>query len=332
MSDATGAPAGAPDPNAGIAPVETPPADAPLHPVWDRAMGAIPEMLRGPLVDQIRTTEREHQSALEQARAGAAPTEWQGLIAEAAQLGVTPGDLAQSYASAQAIRENPVKFVNEMTELIEQRAALPATDPNHLDAATVRWMKREAAAGAQALADGTVSPLGVPDPDDPAVKALAAVEQLRAEQKADRDQQQQQQAEQVAAQTAREYASNFIATVDTATAGASDPQKNMIASWANALIQGDTTGRLTPQQAIDAAVKAAKDSGMVWQPLAPGAAAPAPAAAPVGGGSAAVPGAAAPAKVANIDTPAGKNQQRENMLAAAASLGPIDDSMDFGVS
>jgi hypothetical protein len=330
-----------PDPAAGQPPA-APEQPAAIHPSWDKAMAAIPDVLRGPLIEQIRTTDREYQQELERRGKQAAPEEWQSLIADAAAAGVSPQDLIQSYDNAQAIRQDPVGFVIQLTELVDQRMALPATDPNHLTAREGYRMKADAAAGVSQIT-GQPSTGALDEAlETPEGKAIAALRkeletdrEQRAAQTAQQQREQEQRAEEQRQADAASFAQQFISSIETKMSGATPGQQNIVATVANSLIQGDQTGKLTMDQAIDFAIKSARDNGMVWQDAAPAAPQPGQPVPPLGAGSAALPGqaAAAPAQpgqravAAPFDSPAEKQRRHDAMLAAAAAMGPADDNI-----
>lgn len=114
--------------------VEAPPAAAPetpvdysAHPVWSKAVEAIPEVLRGPLYETIRSTEAETQKAIEKAREETVPAEWRELAAEAKQAGVTVEQLVEAYRGQALLSEqmstDPDGFIAEITSNVEQLIA-----------------------------------------------------------------------------------------------------------------------------------------------------------------------------------------------------------------
>lgn len=111
------------------APEPTPdaPADYTAHPVWGKAVEAVPDVLRGPLYEAIKTSEREAQRAIESARGTDIPQDWRELAAEAQQQGLSVEDLAAAYrgqaALAQLMQSDPDAFVAELSGQIDQLVA-----------------------------------------------------------------------------------------------------------------------------------------------------------------------------------------------------------------
>lgn len=95
-----------------------PPVDYSTHPVWGNALAPIPDLLRGPIVETIRESERQAQTAIEAARANSTPAEWRQLIEEAKTAGVTPEQLVESYEGQRAMGEllhsDPDAFLSEI--------------------------------------------------------------------------------------------------------------------------------------------------------------------------------------------------------------------------
>jgi hypothetical protein len=132
MSDITDPVIAAPtDPAAGVpAGPEAPAADGTdysTHPVWSKAVEGIPEMLRGPLYETIRESERNAQAAIEKARGEGIGPEWRQLATEAAEMGVTVEELADAYLGQTQLSEllasDPDAFVASMEAQIDQLVA-----------------------------------------------------------------------------------------------------------------------------------------------------------------------------------------------------------------
>lgn len=122
MSDTSGLPVTPPDPAA-------PPADDQfvVHPAWEKAMEAVPDVIRGPIVNQIRETEREHQKALETARQSSIEPTWAEFVNQAKSGNVAPDELIDSYNNQQALRQlindDPDAFEATLHDNIEQMVA-----------------------------------------------------------------------------------------------------------------------------------------------------------------------------------------------------------------
>lgn len=177
------------------------PTDYSTHPVWGKAIEAIPTVLREPLYETIRTSEREAQKAIEAARNAGVPEEWQGLYKEAEELGVGVEDLARAYRGQSALSElmqsDPDAFVAELTSQVQ---GLVATG------------QLTRAQGAQVIAEGQAAAGEQTDDllteEQKTLRELQAwkADQERQAQERQREEQQRQQAEQI--QREEEAASN----------------------------------------------------------------------------------------------------------------------------
>jgi hypothetical protein len=177
------------------------PTDYSAHPVWGRAIEGIPEILREPLYETIRESEREAQAAIEKARNAGVPEEWRGLYEEAKGLGLSVDDLARAYqgqtALAELMQSDPDGFVNELSTQIDQMVA-----SGQLTRAQGNQAKQEAAAAASEVTDDLLTP------EQKQLRELQAwkEQQEQAAEQARQTQLQQQQAEQIRQQ--EEAASN----------------------------------------------------------------------------------------------------------------------------
>jgi hypothetical protein len=98
--------------------------DYAAHPAWKDALAPIPDMLRGPLVEAIGKSEAHTQKAIEQARQGSVPGDWQQLYREAEKLGLTPAELGAAYQAQEQLgtmlRTDPDGFLDTMTAEIDK--------------------------------------------------------------------------------------------------------------------------------------------------------------------------------------------------------------------
>lgn len=253
-----------------------------IHPSWDKALAAVPESLRGPIYEQIRTSERESQSAIEKARENATPDEWRALVSEAAEVGLTPAELVDSYNATngmrQQIAEDPDAFLSNLTEQV--RAAVRAGD---LTAKQGSALLQDA----QDQVDDTVEL----DPRDAQIRELQE-RQERFEQ----GQMQQQEAAEYQQQLAEaeQTGQDFINQMNNqfevnGMAGLEGKTKAIIAGYANDLLEENEN--LTAEAAATQAVAEFKQRFNIQTAPAPAAGQPR---VPIGGGSNGVPVQGAP--------------------------------------
>lgn len=311
-------------PAAPVEPTQQQQVEQRIHPAWEAAMAAVPDLLRGPLVEQIRVSEREHQAAIEQARTGSVPPAWQQFVTEAQAAGATPEQIVDAYNYAKVIREDPVTFSINLNNAIDD-----LIKDGRLTAKEGYRMKQEGQQQVQAV---TAQPL---DPNDPLLtpeqklfaqqqKELAELKESVEKDRQTRLTEQQQMTEQ---QQAEAYANDFVARLEAAVPG--DPTapaviaaRQMIGRAADSMLASAAPGSLTVDQALAQVVKQAGTLGLNLANL-PQVAAAATATTqtppPVGTGTAS---AGAPAKPTLTDDRAGKDARAALMMAAAkASIG-----------
>jgi hypothetical protein len=271
------------EPAAPAAQPAEPAAPAAVHPAWDKALEGMPDLWANRIKEQVRTTETEHQKAIEQARTSSVPDSWRDLYSQAEQAGLTPEQFIDAYNGQQTLyeqlRTDPDQFLEDMrTEIDRQVAAGVLT----------RAQGREAHAAANQAAANA---------EDLLTPEQIELQQLR-ERLDQRDQQeqtfaQQQQQQQILEQAEQEGAS-FVQTVhdafdgDPQLAGASAVTRQTVAQIAAGLLDADSTGRLSYEQAVQAGMNQLRESVGLQQLSFPGQqqnAAQPNAAAAIGGGS-----------------------------------------------
>lgn len=247
------------------APVAEPVVEAPaaLHPTWAAALETVPEIFRGPLIEQIRTTERESQKAIEAARAEvtaaqtAVPEEWRDLISKAQEAQATPDNVVAAWNSSIAIAQDPVAFFEMYrTELVRQVEAGTIT----LDQA-----KLAALGLAQQQASGEQFDLRTPE--------QAQLADMQAKLAAMESAEQQRQQAQVTAQQqqdAEAYVADFVGKLQAATPGFTDAQRQVIGFAADRIMENSERAG-TPVTA-----EAAIQGAIVGGGFTPAAAAPTP--------------------------------------------------------
>lgn len=306
-------------PEGGAAPASqpaAPPAQEPttVHPAWDKALENIPELWQKGIREQITATEAEHQKAIEQARQGSVPESWRDLYTQAQQAGLSPDDFVNSYNGQQqlyqALQEDPDQFLADIQGEIDRQVA-------------AGQLSRKAGERAKAQAESDVEELLTPEQQE--------LQELRSrlDQRDQREQQQQLTAQQQQIQDqANDYAEQFVDTVmnyfdaDPNLAGAGAQTRNTVAVIASSLIDADTTGTLTFEQATHAAMNQLRESvGLQQLTFAQAqqqaAGAPNPAAA-IGGGTANFP--AQQPKTFDLTTPEGRDQRDEWLVGEAKRL------------
>lgn len=225
-------------------------------PVWEAAFekNGIPEMLRPGLRETARQSAAAAQKAIEQARGGGVPAEWQAFIGGATQSGVTPNALVDAWNAAQAIREDPIAFARDLNEAINQRVASGEITQQQAQQARVE--------GAQAIADAADpnAPLNMKTPEQEQLEALQArldaqEQRQTAQQVADENAQIQYEAQQTAENFGRELLGQLTAGGYTQEAGTlNDDIIGSVGRIAAAALETDQTGTLTAQSAISTAL------------------------------------------------------------------------------
>lgn len=250
-------PAGDPAPVPEQTPADT---DYSAHPVWGKALESIPEMLRPPIYESIRTSEREAQAAIEKARGTDIPQDWRELAAEAAEAGVTVDQLAEAYRGqallAEQLNADPDAFLAEMQQQV-----------NAMIASGQITRKQGAAAMQQATA-------AVEETDDlltPEQRELKEIREWKQQQQAaqrEAAQAEQQRQAQAAAeaqqeQLAEQYFEEFDRQMETLGFAQRDAAGALKATIPIEVFQQiarlggdliDANPRMTPAQAIPAAI------------------------------------------------------------------------------
>lgn len=278
------------------------PADYSAHPVWGKAVEQVPEMLRGPIYEAIKTSEREAQSAIEKARGTDIPQDWRDLVAEAAELGVTVDQLSEAYRGqallAEQLQNDPDAFLAEMQQQVD-----------HL-ISTGQITRRQ---GAQAMQQANAAAAEQTDdlltPEQRELKEIKAwKEQQEAAQRADAERRRQEDAQRAAdaqqEQLAEQYFDEFDRQMEAAGFATRDAAGKLTAAIPIAVFQQigrvggeliDANPRMTPQQAITTAINQVRQLvEATGGKLAPTGQQQAPQV-PVIAGSSAIPGQAAPA-------------------------------------
>jgi len=279
MSDSFPAPdpAEAAEPVAPVAPEVVEP--APLHPAWEKALEPIPDMLRTGIVDQIRTSDREAQKAIEAAR-GTIDPEWQKFLTSAQAAGATPSDLVAGWNTAQAIKTDPIGFSTDLNDNIDKLVkAGVLTRP---EGAAAKVEAANAAAAQDSADDSLLTPEG-----KKLIEMQQRIEELSGTVQQDLSAREQAQQN----QQAQAYGDAFFAEIDNqfnngGLGGASNSTKVAVARYADSLLDADPTGTLTEAKAIEAAIVKMREAA---GELTPKPAAPAALPLPVGGGSSSMP-------------------------------------------
>lgn len=314
-------------------PIETPePEENPsIHPSWDKALEAVPDYLRGPVLEQIRVSETEAQKAIEKARAEAAeatPEAWRDFISTVDTAGVKPEDVISGYNSSIGLRDllssDPDAFLEHMNKLVDEGVANGTLTRKEGAAA-----KREAAAvAAEELADDAtpeqreLAELRASIESDRAERQAEAARRAEAERQAEEDRQ------------AEAYADEWQKTFNTRMeeegfitrneAGEYQPVLSVktiqqLAVVAASIIDADATGKITEEQAIIESVSRLREAVAEAGGQLPtkGAAPAKPTIPPVGGGGG-VPAPEAPPHLG--DDQAGRRTREQMMIEEANRL------------
>lgn len=248
---------------------------APLHPAWEQALEAIPDMLRPAIVDQIRKSDFEANKAIEAAR-GTIDPQWQSFLADAQGAGATPADLVNSWNAAQELRRDPLTFQKNLNTRIDELVAL-----GQLTRAEGVQAKQDVAGELNQELAGLESP---------EAKRIAELEQRIVEREQRDAQREEQQTQQEVDRQAQEYGDRFFAEVasqfaaDPALANAAQQTQVVVAQLADKKMELDPTGTLTEAQAIAASIRELKAWGSQQQqpaaqpnmPVSTGSSLPAP--------------------------------------------------------
>jgi polyhydroxyalkanoate synthesis regulator phasin len=256
--------------------VEAPAVEEPaaLHPAWARTLdeAGIPDMLRPKLIEQIRRSEAEANSAVEKAKAESVDPSWREFIEMSKGVNASPEDLVRSWNATQEMVNDPFghmdRFTAQVDELVKS-GKMPA---------------RQAAAVKADEQQQVNEIIGLETPEQQQIAAL----QRRLD---DQDTERAQQAE---LSQADEYANLFYGELDKATTGLDLDQsgKDNVRDLADTALFNDKTGRLTPAEAITNAIARLG----IKAAAAPAGNPPMP----IGGGGSSIP-ATVKAKFANND-------------------------------
>lgn len=244
---------------------------------WEQALGVVPDSLRKGIYKQIRRSERESQAEIEKSRGQSVAGPWKDFADQAQAAGITdPAVLVEAYNIQQQIAADPQKFLVDLRDELQQ--AVNEGRITASDAAKALY------AGQQKVDEAPVDSLETPE--------MVQIRELRAQMEGMSNAQQQQylqnqQAQQDAFenQQAQQHYEDFGNSVktqmrDRGYAGASGETAAMVMRIADSALTGDSSGTLT----IDAAVKAAIDALDRARSVVPSQQAPQQQAFPVGGG------------------------------------------------
>ena len=292
-----------------------------VPPVWEKAMAVVPDSLRGDLIAQIRTSEREAQKAIEDARQGSVEPAWRDFVNSAKQASVNPDSLVESYNLQQQMLADPQAFLRQLSTEVDKMVA-----SGQLTAAQGVEAKKN-------VAQQVEDEMSLESPEAKQIRELQErIDQLSngftAEQQARQDAQVAQQQEQQAlayyndftTQTLEGFkARGYDVTPGSPTAVSGDTVA-AIMRLADSALAGDTSGTLTEVQAITGAFNSMdkfmqQQGGRGLNPVGtPRAQQP-----PVGNGRGAAPPTAAE-KAGPPNSTAAERQRYAAMLAAGQNM------------
>lgn len=291
-----------------------------LHPAWESAMEVVPDLVRGPLIEQIRKSERESQKAIETARGGGVAPEWQAFMGEAQAGGINPTDLVDAWNAAAAIREDPMSFARDLNARITE-----LQKSGQITSAQAQQARAEGAAAIEDAIDPNSTPLETAEAKQ--IRDLQArlddrdqreTQQQQEQRQANEDYQIQQEADAYAVNFRNELYAQLEGAGYTQAAGTLNEQiVTAVGRIAASALEGDPTGTLSAQAAVGSALQT-----LISISGGPQAVAPAPGIAPrpqypVGGGR---PGVAAAAPQSFTNDLAGKKAREAAMMAEAAKI------------
>lgn len=298
-------------------------ADDATFPEWEAGFeaNAIPEMLRPGLRDIARKQNAAAQKAIQQARGGGVDPQWQAFIGNARESGINPTDLVEAWNASQAIREDPLSFARDLNTKIAELQASGQITPAEAAQARVE--------GQAAITDALGGePVNLKTEEMQRLEALEAQQtQFFQQQQAAQEQYQQQQ---VLAE-AQTYAEGFRTELYTqlgtngytAEAGTLNDQiVGAVGRIAASALDGDQTGTLTPQLAIQTALQTLISISGGPKAVAQAPVAGAPQQFPVGGGRGA-PAEQQPQKfdlTTREGAKAANTDREQRMLAEAAKI------------
>lgn len=280
--------------------------ETPMHPAWEKALAVVPDSLRGGIYEQIRTTERESQAAIERARTQSVPKEWQDFATGAQSNGIDPQQLIDSYNVAQAMQNDPVAFYEQLGREVDAAVA-----SGQLTRAEGAVAKNAAAAQIEQLD-------GLKTPEQERIDALQAQLDGVTQNMSAREQQVEQERVNQQAQVYYDEFNDIVQTTfeNAGFGNATVETKVAVMRMADSALNGDQTDTLSLQQAVEGAF----NSLIAFRNAQPGAAAAAAPQAgqilrvPVGGGSSAI---AAPEPVHFGNDLAGKKSRHDAMMEEA---------------
>jgi hypothetical protein len=259
----------------------TEPDDFKVHPAWDKALEAVPDVIRKPIIEQIRTSEREHQAAIEAARTGSVEPEWRDFTAAAKGMGLTTAQLADAYNSQtalqQAIVDDPDAFEAQLHDQIEEMVSSGQ-------------LTRKQGQQAHAQAAGVDGELLTPEQQE-----IAELRQLIQQNEARWDGVDAALDSQAEQEAADEYGQQFLSDLNhdmgaafgvdvNGRATASQESMLAVARIAASILDSDATEQITNQQAIAEGVRQLTMAAVQFGAPAP-AGQPVRATFPVGGGT-----------------------------------------------
>ena len=239
----------------------------PLHPAWARTLddAGIPDMLRPKLIEQIRRSEAEANSAVEKAKSESVDPTWRAFIEMSQGVNATPEDLVRSWNASQEMVQDPFGHMDRFTAQVDE---------------LVKSGQMPARQGAQIKRDEQQQVNEIVGLDTPEQQQIAALQKRLDEQ----DNQRAQQDEQFQAD---DYADLFYGELDKAASpleGMTQDRYDNIRDLADTALFNDNTGRLTPAVAIANAIARL---GFKAGQAAPAAGTPP---LPIGGGGSSIPG------------------------------------------
>lgn len=227
-----------------------------INPVWERALANVPDIFRAPIIEQIRTSERESQSAIEKARSEAnallesVPDEWRSFIETSKGVNATPEDLTTAWNMTIALRADPYEFVGRVTSDLKRLIDTGELTPTEAQRALIGIVNQAQQPLEQGLDLRTDEQREIAELKAQ-VTALSQGEQQR----------QQSAAQQQQEQSAQQYAETFITKLREALPGADDNIVQTVGYLADSLIQ-QSGGKATVEQAVAAAVERATSMGL----------------------------------------------------------------------
>jgi hypothetical protein len=220
---------------------------------WETALGVVPDALRKNIYKQIRRSERESQAEIEKSRGQSVAGPWKDFADQAQQAGITdPAVLVSAYNIQQAIAADPQKFLVDLRDELQQ-----AVNNGQLTASEAAKAFYE---GQQKAVEPSADPMETPE----MVQIREMQQQMQNMSNAQQErylQENNAQQEAFDNQQAAAYYDEFGTSVKTQMsnrgyAAASGETAAMVMRIADSALSSDTSGTLS----VDMAVKAAIDA------------------------------------------------------------------------